>query len=95
MLRFFITALVTLLISLTAAHAGDRTRIGYGRLITNDFIGDAKDRWRSGSVASSRVWGPEWSGQLPSGIGEIIELRLGAEIIAPENLTTFRSADRR
>ena len=95
MLRFFTTALVTLLISLTSAHAGDRTRIGYGRLITNDFIGDGKDRWRSGSVASSRVWGPEWSGQLPSGIGEIIELRLGAEIIAPENLTTFRSADRR
>ena len=75
MLRFFTTALVTLLISLTSAHAGDRTRIGYGRLITNDFIGDGKDRWRSGSVASSRVWGPEWSGQLPSGIGEIIGLK--------------------
>ena len=55
MLRFFTTALVALLISLTSAHAGDRTRIGYGRLITNDFIGDGKDRWRSGAVAQSRL----------------------------------------
>jgi len=81
MYRFFTAALIALLIPLTPVNAGDRSRIGYGRLITNDFIGDGKDRWRTGSVASSRVWGPEWTGQLPSGFGELIELRLGAEIM--------------
>lgn len=93
--RFFTAALIALLTPLTPVNAGDRSRIGYGRLITNDFIGDGKDRWRTGSVASSRVWGPEWTGQLPSGFGELIELRLGAEIIAPENLTGFDRTDRR
>jgi hypothetical protein len=95
MYRFFTAALIALLTPLTPVNAGDRSRIGYGRLITNDFIGDGKDRWRTGSVASSRVWGPEWTGQLPSGFGELIELRLGAEIIAPENLTGFDRTDRR
>jgi hypothetical protein len=95
MFRFFTAALMALLIPLTPVNAGDRSRIGYGRLITNDFIGDGQDRWRTGSVASSRVWGPEWTGQLPTGFGELIELRLGAEIIAPENLTGFNSNDRR
>lgn len=64
-------------------------------MITNDFIGDGKDRWRTGSVASSRVWGPEWAGELPTGVGEILELRLGAEIIAPESLDAFNRNDRR
>jgi hypothetical protein len=95
MFRFLTAALMALLIPLTPVNAGDRTRIGYGRLITNDFIGDGQDRWRTGSVASSRVWGPEWTGQLPTGFGELIELRLGAEIIAPENLTGFNRNDRR
>lgn len=95
MFRFFTAAFFALLIPLTPANAAERGRIGYGRLITNDFIGDGQDRWRTGSVASSRVWGPEWTGQLPTGFGELIELRLGAEIVAPDNLAGFDSNDRR
>ena len=74
MFRFLTAALVSLLIPIASAQAGDRSLIGYGRLITDDFIGDGKDRWRRGSVASSRVWGPEWAGELPTGVGEILEL---------------------
>jgi len=95
MFRFIIAALFGLLIPLTAAQATERSRIGYGRLITNDIVGDRNDRWRTGSSASSRVWGPEWSGQLPNKFGDLIELRLGAEIISPVNLRAFNTNDRR
>jgi hypothetical protein len=95
MLRLFTAALVALLVPLTSAQAQERSRIGYGRLITNDYIGDGEDRWRTGSVASSRIWGPEWAGQLPTGFGQLIEMRLGAEIIAPDNLNAFDTNDRR
>ena len=74
MFRFFTAAFFALLIPLTPANAAERGRIGYGRLITNNFIGDGQDRWRTGSVASSRVWGPERTGQLPTRFGELIEL---------------------
>lgn len=76
------------------AHAQDLTRLGYGYLLTNDFIGDGQDRWRTGSIASSRVWGRDWNGALPAGFGDLIELRLGAEIIAPDNLEAPDPADR-
>lgn len=46
MFRFLTAALVSLLIPIASAQAGDRSLIGYGRLITDDFIGDGKDRWR-------------------------------------------------
>lgn len=95
MFRYFTAALVGILIPVTSVSAGERSRIGYGRVITNDFMGDHNDRWRTGSVASSRVWGPEWTGELPEKFGELIELRLGAEIIAPESLTAFDANDRR
>lgn len=71
-----------------------RTRIGYGRLITNDFFGDGEDRWRTGGVQTSRVWGPQWDGALPRQIGALIELRLGAEVLAPANLVTPGAGDR-
>ena len=57
MFCFFTAAFFALLISSTPANAAERGRIGYGRLITNNFIGDGQDRWRTGSVDSSRVWG--------------------------------------
>ncbi len=80
------------------AQAQEFTRLGFGYLLTNDFIGDGQDRWRTGSIASSRVWGREsgrdWDGTLPSGFGRLIELRLGGQIIAPANLETPDPADR-
>ncbi|PJE29230.1 hypothetical protein SAMN06297129_1160 [Pseudooceanicola antarcticus] len=78
-----------------AAPASARERLGYGRLISNDFIGGGQDRWRTGSVASSRVWGPGWDGQLPDRAGELLELRFLGQIIAPDNLETPAPGDRR
>lgn len=76
------------------ADAEGRTRLGYGRLVTNDLLGDGRDRWRSGSIASSRVWGPGWDGALPGTFGALLELRLGAQIIAPQDLMTPAPGDR-
>ena len=82
MFRMFSAALFLLALA-GAALAQDRTRLGYGRLLTNDTLGDNFDRWRTGSVASSRVWGPAWTGRPPAAFGALIELRLGAEVISP------------
>lgn len=76
------------------ADAPGRVKIGYGRITNNDIIGDGKDRWRTGSVASSRVWAPGWNGTLPHTIGDIIELRFLGQIIAPDRIDRFRPADR-
>ena len=88
-------ALAFLLALPTAAAAAEpRVKLGYGRLVTNDYIGDGHDRWRTGSVATSRVWGPEWDGALPDGIGQLLELRVNAQIIAPQDLNAPAPGDR-
>ncbi|WP_295510838.1 lipid A-modifier LpxR family protein [uncultured Sulfitobacter sp.] len=90
-----LTAAAVLLFSLPQATAAEaRAYLGYGRLITNDFLGDLQDRERTGSVTSSRVWGPEWTGTLPRQFGKLIELRLGIEVLAPDNLTTPAAGSR-
>lgn len=94
MIRLIAAALCALFLLDTAAMATDRVRLGYGRLVTNDLIGDGRDRWRTGSAASSRVWGPEWDGGLPRDFGDLIELRFNVEIIAPENITAPAPGDR-
>lgn len=78
----------------SAAAAEQRTRLGYGRLIQNDFIGDGQDRWRTGNVVSSRVWGMGWDDELPTAFGDILEFRLNAEIMAPDNLVAPAAGDR-
>ncbi|MEL7092608.1 MAG: lipid A-modifier LpxR family protein [Pseudomonadota bacterium] len=95
MLRALIVCSVAFATLAASVDAQERERLGYGRLITNDLIGDGEDRWRSGSVASSRVWGPEWTGTAPAGFGDLIELRLHGEIIAPVSLSNFDANDRR
>lgn len=75
--------------------AQERVTLGWGRLLTNDAIGDGEDRWRSGSYVLSWVRGPEWTGALPSQPGEILEFRLRAETIAPADLITPAVRDRR
>lgn len=92
--KLFAAALIALLLPPTAADADARSRLGYGHLITNDFLGDVEDRERTGSVASSRVWGKEWNGALPQKFGELIELRLGVEVLAPNNLNRPRAGSR-
>ena len=75
-------------------QAADRPILGWGRLFTNDFIGDGEDRWRSGSYTVSQVRGQSWDGTLP-GFGEILEFRLRSEIIASANLSDPQPDDRR
>jgi hypothetical protein len=94
MTRILSAALCALLSLPVVAQAQDRIRLGYGRLVVNDVFGDGRDRWRSGSVISSRVWGSEWTGQAPEKFGDILELRLGAEIIQPDNIVTPAPGDR-
>lgn len=77
------------------APAQERVTLGWGRMFSNDGIGDLQDRWRTGSYTVSRVRGPSWSGELPDRFGEILEFRARAEIIAPENLTAAAPGDRR
>ena len=76
------------------ANAGEFVKLGYGRLVNNDFLGDFKDRGQTGSYVSSRVYGKSWDGSLPSQMGEILEFRLQADIKSPENLTTPSALDR-
>jgi hypothetical protein len=94
MIRTFAAALFASVLTLTTADAEDRTRLGYGMVITNDYIGDGRDRQRTGSVQSSRIWGPEWTGTLPEGFGDLIEMRLGFAILAPTKLSRPAAGDR-
>ncbi|SEQ69613.1 lipid A-modifier LpxR family protein [Thalassovita taeanensis] len=94
MIRNCIAAALAVACLVGPAGAQDRIKLGYGRMIDNDFIGDTQDRWHSGSVASSRVYGRSWDGQLPESFGEILEFRIGAEIMAPDNLVTPAAGDR-
>jgi hypothetical protein len=77
------------------ALAEDRVTLGWGRLFTNDAIGDADDRWRTGAYTVSRVRGYSWSGDLPKQMGDILEFRARAETIAPANLSKPDKGDRR
>lgn len=87
MLKVLVSVLVVLLSLSTPAVAQDRATLGYGRLFSNDYLGDGRDRWRTGSYAISRISGPEWTGDLPTGLGEVLEYRFRTEIIAPVNLS--------
>ncbi|WP_375174579.1 DUF2219 domain-containing protein [Pseudooceanicola sp.] len=87
---------LALLLTLTAAsvQAEGWSRIGHGRLTVNDLFGDRIDRWRTGSVAASYVFGPEWTGRLPAMPGQILEFRILGEVIAPVRLDLPWAMDR-
>lgn len=69
-------------------------RVGYGRLITNDFLGDGRDRLQTGSYVSSRIYSRNGLEGRPDRIGELLEFRLQADIKAPENLRQPAAGDR-
>lgn len=94
MKRLIAGLFATLLCLSSAAAAGERSYLGHGWLATNDLLGDSRDRWHTGSLSASLVWGPDWTGQLPRGFGRVLELRLGAEVVAPENLAAPAAGDR-
>ena len=78
----------------TPAIAQERETLGVGRLFTNDFFGDNKDRWRTGSYTFSILRGTEWTGDLATTSGPLLEYRLGSSIIAPSALNGVGSDDR-
>lgn len=97
MRRFLLAGL--LILSSFAARADDAVSggwglLGHGRLSVNDLFGDRYDRWRTGSIAASYVFGRDWDGALPSRPGEIVELRVLGEIIAPLRLDRPAAMDR-
>jgi hypothetical protein len=94
MLRLALAVSAGLLLGVPAA-AQERVTLGWGRLFSNDALGDGRDRWRTGAYAVSRVRGVAWSGALPGVVGEILEFRLRADTIAPENLENPAGDDRR
>lgn len=95
MLKPFLATCALCLLTLSPAHAEERVTLGWGRMFTNDALGDGQDRWHTGSYTISRLRGVNWTGDLPSRPGEILEFRLRAETIAPANLITPEPDDRR
>lgn len=81
-MRPLIALLIALLPAATPAFSEGREVIGNGRLFTNDFFGDGRDRWRTGSYVYSHVRARDtYTGYEE--FGDLIEYRLRAEIIAP------------
>lgn len=69
--------------------------LGHGRLSSNDLLGDGKDRWQTGSVSTSRVVGRSgWTGVLPEKPFDIIEYRLAAQVMAPQDMRNPEQGDR-
>jgi hypothetical protein len=79
----------------TQAHAEDRVTLGWGRMFTNDAIGDGGDRWHTGSYVASVLRGPSWSGALPQHAADLWEYRIFANTIAPALLLAPDPLDRR
>ena len=98
MLKMIKTPFAVLLLCLSCAlpaMAQDRVTLGWGRMFSNDALGDGHDRWRTGSYSVSRIRGYSWPGDLPQNFGDILEFRARAETIAPSSLTTPALGDRR
>jgi hypothetical protein len=96
--KFLLTTVTAIFATGAAAQDSlprERTLQGIGHLFTNDFLGDGKDRWRTGSFTISPIWGRGWNGRLPDRFGSIIEFRARGEIIAPNNLARPNPDDRR
>ena len=80
-------ALLVLLVPFgTPITAETRDLLGVGRLFTNDYLGDGRDRYQSGSYVRSYVRGPQdWDG-TPEDFGTIREYRLRSAIIASDGI---------
>lgn len=94
MIRVLFVAIAAVLSNTHLLSAQSLEAIGYGRLINNDLIGDLGDRWQSGSVSSSRVYGRGWNGALPNAPFELLEFRLGGQVVTPQNLRNPSDVDR-
>jgi hypothetical protein len=94
MLARILSSVVVIGLWAQSALAEGRSYLGFGNLLVNDAIGDGFDRWRTGSYGTSRIWGHGWDGTLPEAAGDLLELRLGGEVIAPRRLEHPEPSDR-
>lgn len=94
MFRVVVFCVACLLIAAGPGAAQERQYLGRATVFTNDSFGDTRDRWRTGGVQGSLLWGPEWQGRAPAVAGQLLELRWGGQIIAPVSLTRPDPGDR-
>ena len=88
-------ALAAALLAALPGGAIAKERLGWSLAITNDSIGEFRDRWQSSSVQVGAVYGDAWNGRLPDRFGELLEFRFRTDIITPSNLDAPDPADRR
>ncbi|MCT4577917.1 lipid A-modifier LpxR family protein [Donghicola sp.] len=93
-MRAIFGAAIALTMMAPASYAQDVGFLGFGYQISNDFIGDARDRWRTGATQASVMFGRDWQGSLGSQYFDTLELRGSAEIAAPDNLDAPAQGDR-
>jgi len=72
----------------------ERVALGYGRLFNNDLFGDGRDRWQTVSFTASTIVGDEWTGEMPSEMGSLIEYRFQTKIVAPGDVENPVANDR-
>ncbi|MEM6620410.1 MAG: lipid A-modifier LpxR family protein [Pseudomonadota bacterium] len=65
--------------------AEDRRIQGFSRILSNDILGDGKDRWRTGSYGLSMTYG-RFEDRAPAEAFALMEYRIRAEILTPQNL---------
>ncbi|CUH79451.1 lipid A-modifier LpxR family protein [Tropicibacter naphthalenivorans] len=94
MIRVIAMAALAMIAPMSDAAAQGREVLGNGRIVNNDLYGDASDRWQTGSVAGSHVVGYGWTGMLPDRPFDILEYRIGGQVVTPANLRTPDPTDR-
>ena len=70
-------------------------QLGWSLAISNDSIGQGRDRWQSSSIQFGLIRGGEWSGTAPARFGQLLEYRLRSDILTPEILDFPAPDDRR
>ena len=81
-MRILAAALLAMIVA-EPATAQSRETIGTGRSFNNDYFGDGRDRWRTGSYTYSHLRATGAYDPNDRAFGNIIEYRLKTEIISP------------
>lgn len=93
--RLLAALILSLVASAVSAQDRSWTYLGWANITTNDGTGDFQDRWQSFSTSTSFLFGPEGTRELPYAFGDLIEVRLGTQIVTPANTLTPAPGDRR
>lgn len=83
-----------LALAASAAQAEPLDLLGWSHVITNDSIGEFRDRWQSSVVSGSVFLGDGDADPTRAALGRILELRATSQIITPESLSFPASDDR-